>query len=137
MQHHRAEIVDAMGLVGMLMGEKHRIDVVDLGIDQLLAQVGRGIDHDPRHAPLRSPLDQERAAAAAVSGVVRIAFAPAERRARNAGGGAAAEDCQGQRHAATGAGTLEKKRKKFSVVCRAISSSETPRVSASTLATST
>jgi hypothetical protein len=34
-------------------------------------------------------------------------------------------------------GTLEKSRKKFSVVCRAISSNATPRVSASTLAVST
>ena len=45
--HDRAKIVDAMGLVGMLMGQKHRIDVIDLGVDQLLAQIGRGVDQRP------------------------------------------------------------------------------------------
>ena len=39
-QHHGAEIVDAVGLIGMLMGQKHRVDVVDTGVDQLLAQIG-------------------------------------------------------------------------------------------------
>ena len=52
MQHHGAEIVDAVGLVGVLMGQEHRVDVVDIGVDQLLAQIGRGIDHDPRHAAI-------------------------------------------------------------------------------------
>ena len=45
-------------------------------------------------------LDQQRAAAAAVFRIVGIAGAPAERRTRHAGGGAAAEDRQRQRHAA-------------------------------------
>jgi len=54
------------------------------------------------------------------------------------GRGAAAENCQGHRHAiASARGTLLNRRKKFCVVWREISSSETPRVSASTLATST
>ncbi len=56
-QHHRAQIVDAMGLVGVLMRQEHRVDVVDLAVDQLLAQVGRGVDHDPRGAVLRRALD--------------------------------------------------------------------------------
>ena len=138
MQHDGTQIVDAVGLVGVLMGQEHRIDVVDIGVDQLLAQVGRSVDHDPRRALVRHPLDQQRTAAAAISRVVGIAGAPAERRTRHAGGGTTAEDRQRQRHAAAfGAGTLENSRKKFSVVCREISSSETPRVSASTLATST
>ena len=137
-QHDRTQIVDAVGLVGVLMGQVHRVDVIDLGVDQLLAQVGRGVDHDPRGAVRARALDQQRAAAAAVLRIVGIAGAPAERRARYAGGGAAAEDRQRHRHAAAfGAGTFENSRKKFSVVCREISSSETPRVSASTFATST
>ena len=138
MQHHRAQIVDAVGLVGMLVGQEHRVEVIDFGVDQLLAQIRRGVDHDARDALARRALDQQRAAAAAVFGIVGIAAAPAERRARHAGGRAAAEDRQRQRHAAAfAAGTLENRRKKFSVVCREISSSDTPRVSASTLATST
>src|SRR6185312_5092885 len=137
-QHHRAEIVDAVGLVGMLMGKEHCVDVVDTGVDQLLAQIGRGVDYDPRRAMGARALGHDRAAAAAVLWIGRIAGAPAERRARHAGGGAAAQNGQCQRHAASfGAGTFENNRKKFSVVCREISSSETPRVSASTFATST
>ncbi len=117
MQHDRAQIVDAVGLVGMLMGEKHRIDVIDLGVDQLLAQIGRGVDHDPGDAAIRCPFGEQRAAAAAVFGIGGIAGAPAERGTRHAGGGAAAENGQGQRHAmAAGGGTLLNRRKKFSVV---------------------
>src|SRR4051794_12480954 len=138
MQHDRAEIVDAVGLVGVLVGQEYRIDVIDVGVDQLLAQVGRGIDHDPRGAVRAGTLDHQRAAAATVFWIVGIAGAPAEGRSRYAGGGAAAEDGQRYRHAAAfGIGTFENSRKKFSVVCREISSSETPRVSASTFATST
>ena len=127
-----------MGLVGMLMGQEHRVDVIDVGVDQLLAQIGRGVDHDPRHAVIPCALGEQRAAAAAVFRIVGIARAPTERGTRNAGRGSAAENCQGQRHAISFAGgTLENRRKKFSVVCREIRSSETPRVSASTLAIST
>jgi hypothetical protein len=28
-----------VGLVGMLVGEEHRVDVIDIGVDELLAQV--------------------------------------------------------------------------------------------------
>src|ERR1700722_20367523 len=127
-----------MGLIGMLMGQKYRIDVIDIGVDQLLAQIGRGVDQDPGEAVIPAALDQQRAAAAAVFRVVGIAGAPAERRTRNAGRGSGTENGQGQRHAdASANGTFENSRKKFSVVWREISSSETPRVSASTLAIST
>src|SRR4051794_13237628 len=137
-QHDRTQIVDAMGLVGMLMGQEYRIDVIDIGVDQLLAQVRRGVDYDPRGAVRARALDHQRATAAAVLWIVGIAGAPAEGRTRYAGRGAAAEDGQRYRHAAAfGGGTFENSLKKFSVVCREISSSETPRVSASTFATST
>src|SRR5579871_2420107 len=122
----------------MLVGEENRVEVIDLGIDQLLAQVGRGIDQNPRRTAVGCLFDQERAAAPAVFRVVWIAGAPAERRPRHAGRRSAAEDRQFERHAApTPDGTLLKSRKKFSVVCREICSSETPRASASTFATST
>src|ERR1700722_2389935 len=137
-QHDRTQVIDAMGLVGMLMGQEHRVDVIDLGVDQLLAQVGRGVDHDPRHALIGGPLGEQRAAAAAIFRVGGIARPPPERRTGNTGRGPAAEDRQPHRHAAAfGAGTLSNRRKKFSVVWREISSSETPRASASTFATST
>src|SRR6185437_10938681 len=138
MQYDGAEIVDAVGLIGVLMGEEYRIDMIDLGVDQLLAQIGRGIDHDPGHAPVRRQLHQQRTAAAAVLRVGGVARAPAQRGARNAGRGSAAENRERERHAAvSAAGTLLNSRKKFAVVWREISSSETPRASASTLAIST
>ena len=50
MDHDRAQIVHAVGLVGMFVRQEHRVDVVDIGIDQLLAEIGRRIDHDARGA---------------------------------------------------------------------------------------
>jgi hypothetical protein len=97
--HHRAEIVDAVGLVGVLMGQEHSIEMIDGGIDQLLAEIGRSIDHDPGRGVGSPALDQQRTAAAAIFGIVGIASAPAKRRARDAGGRAAAEDGYRQRHA--------------------------------------
>src|SRR5581483_2962531 len=126
-----------MGLVGMLMRQKRRIEMIDAGIDQLLAQIGRGVNDNARDPLMGRALDQQRTTAAAVLRIGGIAFAPAERRPRHACRRAAAENGEHERHAACGAGTLENRRKKFSVVCRDISSSETLRVSASTLATST
>src|SRR5215211_4370406 len=109
-----------------------------MGVDQLFAQIGRSIDQDARRALTRAALGEQRAAAATILGVVRIAAAPAERRTRHSRGRAATEDRQRQRHAASfGAGTFENSRKKFSLVCREISGNETPRASASTFATST
>ena len=42
--------IDAVGLVGMLVGQEHGVDMIDVGVDQLLAQVRRGIDQDARDA---------------------------------------------------------------------------------------
>ena len=46
----RAQIIHAVGLVGMFMRQEHRVDVIDVGGKQLLAQIGRGVDHDARGA---------------------------------------------------------------------------------------
>src|SRR5258705_12857895 len=138
MQYDRTKIVDPVSLVGMLMGQKHCVDVIDVGVDQLLAQIGRGVDHDPRHSAIPAALGEQRAAAAAGFWIVGIARTPTERGAGNPGRGSAAQNRQGQRHAISFAGgTLENRRKKFSVVCREICSSESARISASTLAIST
>src|SRR6185437_17145445 len=112
-----AKIVDPVGLIGVFMGQKHRVEVVHMGVNQLLAQIGRGVDQDPRCSAIGSPLDEQRAAAAAVFGVVGIACAPAEGGTRHAGGGSAAENRQTQRHViASAGGTLLNRRKKFCVV---------------------
>ena len=75
-----AQVVDAVGVVGVLVGEEHRVEAVDLGVKQLLAQIGRGIDQDAGDAAAVTPLDQQRGPPAAVLGIFRIADAPAEGR---------------------------------------------------------
>ena len=109
------------------MGIQHRVEPIDVGVEQLLAQVGRGVDQDPASCRRAvAALDQQRAAAAAVLRVVRIAGAPAERRPRHAAGGAAAENCKASASCRSRlrvrAAPLQNSRKKFSVVWRAISS---------------
>ncbi len=44
----RAQIVDAVGVVGVLVGVEDAVEVVDLGVQKLLAQVGRGIHQHAR-----------------------------------------------------------------------------------------
>ena len=94
-----------MGVVGVLVGVEDAVDPIDLGIEKLLAQIGRGIDQDPGDAAGVMTLDQKRRAAAAVFRIVGIAGAPTQRRPRHAGGGPAAENGEFQRHAA-GASSL-------------------------------
>src|SRR5665213_1148900 len=128
-----------MAMVGVLVGHQHTVEPVDLGIDKLLTEIGRGVDQDAGEAGRARALDQERGPPPAIPRVVGIASAPAERRTRHAHGRPAAEDGETQAHAATagGRGTLLNRRKKFSVVWRAISSGGTPRTSAKTWAVST
>ena len=96
----RPQIVDAVGMVGVLMGEQDAVQPVDLGVQKLFAQVRRAVDQNARHAVGAGALDQERAAAPAVFRVVRVAIAPANADARHAHGRPAAEDGEGQTHAA-------------------------------------
>ena len=35
-----SEIVDAVGLIGVLMGQKYRVEMIDIRVDQLLPQIG-------------------------------------------------------------------------------------------------
>src|SRR5437773_788478 len=127
-----------MRVVGVLVRVEHGIEPVGIGIEKLLAQIGSRIDEHARDAAGTAALDQERAAAAAVLRIGGIARAPAGAGPRHAAGRAAAENREGQAHAAAAAarGTFENNLKKFSVVWRAISSGITPRTSAKTLATS-
>src|SRR5262245_9305054 len=151
-QEEPAQVVDAMGTVGVLVGEEHPVQPVDLGVEQLLAQVGRGIDQHAGDAHPVAPFHQQRRPAAPVPGIAGIAGSPAQGGTRNAAGGARAKNREAERHAvravspgarasgsapAEARGTLWKSRKKFSLVWRAISSGDTARVSARTAAVST
>src|SRR6185295_6312087 len=118
----------------VLVGEDHAVEASYIRVEQLLAQIRRGIDEQRGSARAGGFFDQDRAAAAAVFRIIRIARAPALPDARNAAGGAAAEDGDGERHQ-TGA-TLENRRKKLAVVILAMASADTPRVSARTRAVS-
>src|SRR5207244_12858287 len=104
--------------------------------EKVLAQVRPGVAAHTRDAARALARDQQRAAAAAVLRIARIARAPAGAGTRHAAGRPAAEDRECQAHAATAAarGTFANNLKKFSVVWRAISSNETTRTSASILA---
>src|SRR5262245_9761474 len=74
-----AQIVDAVGMVGMFVGEEHGVEPIDAGVEQLLAQVRRGIDQHAGDAVAGAALHQERRAPAAILWIVGIAHAPAER----------------------------------------------------------
>src|SRR4051794_40942849 len=129
-----------MGVVGVLVSNQHAIEPIDLGIEQLAAQVRRGVDEQARYsAVLGDLLDEQRASSAPVLGIARVASTPAKRDPGNAHRGAAAEDGEAPRHVAARSdrGTFANSRKKLSVVIRAISSVETLRAVASTLAVST
>src|SRR5215475_6317523 len=135
----RAQVVDAVNMVRMFMSIEHRVEVIDAGIEQLFAQVRRGIDQHAGLAAVRGrAIDQDRAPPPSVLGITGIASAPPGPRPRHAAGKAASQNGDRKHHAAAAemCGTLLKRRKKFSVVWRAIWSNETPRTLASTFAVS-
>src|SRR3974377_11993 len=78
----RAQIIDAMGMVRMGVGEEYPIEPIHTGIEKLLTQIGRGIDQNARDSGTSAALNQKRGPAAAVLGVSGIAIAPTERRTR-------------------------------------------------------
>src|SRR5262249_36446605 len=135
---HLPQGADAVSMVGVLVGIKHRVEPFDVGVEQLLAQIRRRIDEHAGSPGRVAALDQQRAASAAVLGIGGIGVAPAEPAPRHSSRRAAAEDGGGERHAAFMAarGALVNRRKKLSVVCCAMSSTLSPRVCASTRAVS-
>ncbi len=135
----RPEVVDAVAMVGVLVGHQHAVEPIDVGVEELLAEVRRGVDQHPGEAASgRCARPAARSAAGGSSGC-----SGSQAPQPSAGRGTPMDDPQPRmvkrrRHAATaaGRGTLLNSRKKFSVVWRAISSGGTPRVSASTWAVS-
>ena len=78
-------------MVGMVVGPDHRVDVADIGVEQLLAQVGAGVDQDPRRRRGSTRIETR---AAAVARLGRVAVAPVIADPRHAGRRAAAEHPQ-------------------------------------------
>src|SRR5215470_3714117 len=129
-QREGTQVVNAVRLVRMLMGPDHRVDPFDFGIEQLGAQVGRGIHQD---GPALA-LDQDGAAAALVARIGGIGSAPLTlaalpARPRHAARSAAAQD----RHPHALRSALANSRKKLSVVTASSSARLTP-LSSATLA---
>src|SRR5579863_7147016 len=118
-----------MGVIGVAVREEHRIDAPRAGLEQLLAQIRRGIDEQDRAAILH----QDRNPAAAVLGVRRIARAPIAADPRHAPGRAAAQH-RDTHQAVSGGRAFANSRKKFAVVARASSSGVTPLSSATSAA---
>jgi len=86
MNIERAQIIDPVGVVGVLVGEKDAVEPIDIGIKQLLAQIGRRVDqHAGAAAIVAGTLDQERATAAPVARIGGIACTPAECGTRHSG----------------------------------------------------
>src|SRR5262249_10861102 len=137
-EEHPPEVVNAMRVVGVCMGVEDGIDMLDAGGEQLLAQVGGGVDQPGRSPILAEPFDQQRASPPPVLWVGGIAVAPDIADARHAPGRAAAQDRKAHAHAARAVrGVLAYSRKKLSVVARPIGASETPLTLASSFAVST
>ncbi|MEI9886933.1 MAG: hypothetical protein WDN08_10640 [Rhizomicrobium sp.] len=67
-----AQIVEAVDLVGVVVGQQHGVGAHDAGIDQLILHVGRGVDQDDGLAGGRSSPQDDGAAAAAVLRIRRV-----------------------------------------------------------------
>ena len=111
------EIVDAVHLVGMLVGPDHGVDPLDLGVEELGAQVGRGVDQDGLAAASSTRMEQRRRRLRGSAGSAAphspLPSLPAD--ARHAARRAAAQD----RHPHAARSALANRRKKLSVVaCR-------------------
>lgn len=142
--HKSAQVVDAMDMISMRMRIDHAIDMLDGRQQHLSAKIRSGIDGDRGPGAIGlDTLDQGRGAHAAVPGIGRITIAPVTIQARDARRRTAAENGEAEPvgHGAqlpccARRGIFENRRKKLSVVIRAISSRLTPIVSARTLAVS-
>ena len=103
LDEQRAQIVDAVGVVGMFVAVENGVEPIHVRVEKLLAQIRRSVSiQAPRDAVAAVPLDQKRRSPAAILRIVRIAHAPAQRRPRHARGRepAAENGEQFQRHAA-------------------------------------
>ena len=89
---HLAEVVDAVDMIGMGMRPDHRIQRRNPCIQHLRHQIGAGIDQHTGHGTALDPVDQDRAAAAAVFRITGVAGAPIAADPRHPPGRAAAQD---------------------------------------------
>ena len=91
-QSEPPQVVDAVQVVRVRMGVEDAVEGRDADRQQLLAHVRSGVDEHGRRSASPDPAHQQRATAAAVARVCRVAGAPVAVEARHARGRAAAED---------------------------------------------
>src|SRR5688572_8854613 len=138
-QEYCPELVDAMRMVRMRMGEYDPVKVADARGQKLLAQIRRGVDKYAGDLFPLAALDQQRTPLPAVLRIGGIATTPYIANTGNAARGAASEDREPETHAAgasrkdAGALALPKSRKKFSLVILASCSAGISLISASLL----
>ena len=96
-------------MIGVVVRKQDAIEFCNIRAEKLLAQVGRSVDENGRSAARTNAFYKQRAAAATIFRIVRIALAPALADARYAAGGAAAKNGELHRHAVA-VGTFENKR---------------------------
>jgi hypothetical protein len=102
------KVIEAVDVVGMVVGDEDVVDTPHPGGDQLLAEVGPGIDQQPLFADRR----QRGGAQPAVLRLGRIGAAPIVADPRHPGTGAGSKDAELHRAGAA----LSNRRKKLAVV---------------------
>ncbi len=75
-ERHLAQIVDAVRMIGVVVGIEHAIDPTCARVKQLLAKVRRGIDQDRGLTARAVAFDQQRAAPAPILRILGIACTP-------------------------------------------------------------
>jgi hypothetical protein len=93
------QVVEAVDVVGVGVGEEHGIDAADVVNERLLAEVGRGVDEERAATAGIEHFDQHAGAQPAVARVGRGADGAVAGDARHAGRGAGAEERDAQAHA--------------------------------------
>jgi hypothetical protein len=75
-----AQIIDAVGMVGVRMRVENGVDTRHLSVDQLLAQIRTRVDKDLGRLGLRrawlAVAKQDRAPTSAIFRIFRVTFAP-------------------------------------------------------------
>jgi hypothetical protein len=85
-------------MIGMFMSEQDAIELCDIDVEKLFAEIGRSIDQYSCAALWSDPLDQQRAAAATVFRIIRITIPPALAYARHSRRRAAAKNSENHGH---------------------------------------
>src|SRR5215210_6287090 len=95
---HHAQIIDAVTMVGMIVGVEHAVEHAYLGVEELLAKIGRSIHEQRCRAVPALPFDENRAAPPLVFRISRIARPPMIADPGHAARRAAAEDGELEGH---------------------------------------